>query len=625
MKSFKAKVHPYKSEKLGKSIEKFVHQTSPAWVLTFIRWENRDTFRNAGEAMAVRKPMVVINDCVSVTVTQSKRSHTPSMSALLRPGDINYSTAVAPGDFVLVNMLDWHEYANRVAERAARGEPINKEHDGFKGIFKVQSVRMTLGINPENGVKQMMYQIQAFGMTELNNTIYFNDQVIPTEQRGNPILFFERIGAAINSLILEKGQNNVQDMIKVLISLCLGSGPSELGRTDKGGNVVSPNSIFLIPPLVGRLLGTTASRAMDIYRFIFGVQRFSGSPNSALDIGLNPSNIASFNSPFYETDTKCTGTTMIMPEYWNQVTAWGLISQYANLPINELFTCFKLTLEGTVMPTVVFRQIPFTTESFNGPGVTRFLNLPRWEIDPAMIYDFNIGRDESARINFVLVFGRNNIGQNISALMADQLMQGNFAIDADDIKRNGLRPWIISSNFDFPTESSKSLTKAPFWAKLLADSLFGGHLKLNGTIRCAGIQEPIAPGDNLQLGDVVYHIESVTHSASVGPGGAKKFETILELSNGVDARSSEKALVYGQMRNVDVQDELKEDYKKKAIMPGISDTQFSFARGPDGDSKVNIERSGFGPIPRSGSTSQDKEASEKPNKSSPTKSKGGRK
>ena len=53
------------------------HQTSPHWLITFTRFNTRDSF-NYGELgpeklEPVRKPLVVENDCISVSVSTSMR------------------------------------------------------------------------------------------------------------------------------------------------------------------------------------------------------------------------------------------------------------------------------------------------------------------------------------------------------------------------------------------------------------------------------------------------------------------------------------------------------------------------------------------------------------------------
>ena len=50
-----------------------IHQTSPAWVLTFVRWNNRDTYRTTTTSSTeVRDPLVVENDCVQCSTTSNK-------------------------------------------------------------------------------------------------------------------------------------------------------------------------------------------------------------------------------------------------------------------------------------------------------------------------------------------------------------------------------------------------------------------------------------------------------------------------------------------------------------------------------------------------------------------------
>ena len=135
------------------------HQTSPSYMLTCIRWRNRDTYYYDDDNLAVRETMVVVNDAISVTTTCDKRGVTTSMSATLKAGDINYATALAPGDFIFLNMVNdktkiWagNPNDNTLKSRALKGKPINKYEDGFKGLFKVQSCRKTLIVEPNTEV-----------------------------------------------------------------------------------------------------------------------------------------------------------------------------------------------------------------------------------------------------------------------------------------------------------------------------------------------------------------------------------------------------------------------------------------------------------------------------------------
>jgi hypothetical protein len=66
-----------------------------------------------------------------------------------------------------------------------------------------------------------------------------------------------------------------------------------------------------------------------------------------------------------------------------------------------------------------------------------------------------------------------------------------------------------------------------------------GYLRLDGQIELFGIQEPIDVGDNIQFEDVVYHIESMSHTCVVTPDGVKSFSTSIALSHGMPADQSE--------------------------------------------------------------------------------------
>jgi hypothetical protein len=582
MADTRAFVYPILPNGAGADENEAVHQTSPAWVLTFVRWENRDTHRNKSVAPTlVRDPLVVENDCLQVTTTVSKGTLTPSMNAVLVMSDVNYETAVAPGDFVFVNMLNFPSEARAVANKARQKQNINGPTDGFKGVFKVQGVRRVLTTDPNSGTKMVLFKINGFAFTEFNNTIYFNPFLVdPNQDPKNQLLFASKIGKDWVSLINAKGLTSCGDIIAVLIQSFIGNGISDTGQK-KDGTVKTPNVHFFIPEQVGSLLGIKGAKAAkDVYNYIFGVQKYAAGSAAELATGMNPVNMAIKYGRFYFTSMPCQGDSLLKPEYWNQVKTWSILNQYTNAPLNEMFTCFRIAPTGKVMPTLVFRQIPFTTEDFKGSAVvTKFLSLPRWKIDSSLIIDADIGREEAARINYVQYFGQSTIGVN-GASQAMQIAQNNYVYDIFDVQRSGLRPYIVTTQFDEPTTLNKAY-RSPIWAKVLADSLMGGHLKLNGSINCAGIVDPIAVGDNLELDDVVYHIEQVSHTCSINPQtGIKLFRTVINLSSGVHVSSTAAGTRYAEMDFTSAEELRKNDFNNEQLLPGISDSQETVSR-PD--------------------------------------------
>jgi hypothetical protein len=233
-----------------------------------------------------------------------------------------------------------------------------------------------------------------------------------------------------------------------------------------------------------------------------------------------------------------------MPEFTN-IPLWQIFQRYLNPTINEIYTCLRLNPEGFVMPTIVLRQIPFTTDAFNpdakSPGsssaagdivFTKFSNLPRWVVPATMIRTVDIGRSDATRFNFVHIYGQSALlGSDGNQAIARQIVQNPPIRDDLDIMRSGLRSYMTTVECWVNDQIGQVPTK---WMKLVADWTIGSHLTLNGTITCLGIQAPICEGDNLEFDGVIYHIESVAHNAGIGDGG-KTWTTTLTLTNGMRA------------------------------------------------------------------------------------------
>lgn len=588
----------------------YVNESSPSWILTFIRWRYRDTLRivdiakyNQSQSQnqqvdlkAVEETLVVRNDCISVSVTCNKGSYTPTMEATLVNTNVNYLTEIAPGDFVFVNMLNWESDAEDVAQKADTAKSaINEIDDGFKGFFKVQSVRRVVAIiNPQTGTKGVITKITGYAFTEFNNAIYFNQSV--ALQQAGFLTFAAQISQTWASLLQQKQPFSLRELIQLLTQSFIGTGfPGSSVGTAPGNtpgvttNISqTANTKFYMPSVVGTLLGLpNVNYAADTYNFIFGLQQYSATnPNTSTYTGLNPAGLQQQSgSRFWFTPDDCPGTSILKPEYWDQVKTWDILNQYTNRPVNEFFSCFRLAPNSNnVMPTVVFRQIPFTNEDFtttignqgtvNMPKVTRFMTLPRWKINPALVISEDIGRDEAARINYVQIFARSLLGSGGTDYTQETIKQ-NYVQDINDIQRSGLRPSVMSSLFDLLPQDQAEIYHSPFWAKIVGDALIGGHLKYNGTLICAGIVDPIAIGDNVEYNGIVYHIEQVTHRCEIVPAtGNKSFRTILSLSNGLDVHSSSQyGTIYPGMKYGNAYAERVADYANSQILPGVSESQ----------------------------------------------------
>lgn len=575
----------------GAEEDNSVSNTSPTHVLTFVRWAERDTIRTTPtkdlNPFTVRGEILVVeNDCIQVDVICNKGTFTPSMNATLVMTDVNYETALAPGDFVFVNMLNWESDARELAIRAKNQKPINGPNDGFKGLFKIQSVRKSVAVvDPQNGTKVVIFKITGFAFTEFNNTIYFSDQLFSKEEKESNLLFLKNLRedwVQIIKALQGSSESNLQDLMKFLIDSFVGLGVNDSDSLNVPHK--NFNTHFFMPSSVGNLLGMPGVKAAkDIYNYIFGLQRYYFGSAISLEKGMNPSGLVKQEKNFWTTgeNNKCKGYFVPASGMWNNEKAWSILNQYVNSPLNELYTCFRISPNGSVMPTVIFRQAPFTKPDFNNMllkngettsryPVTPFLSLPRWKIDPALVFSLDIGRDEAARINFVQYTGNSFIGAGRVAM--DAIAQGSYLYDIEDVKRNGLRPAMFTTPYDVSPNSNGS--NSPGWAKIIGDFLIGGHLLLNGTFVCAGIIDPIAVGDNFEFDGIVYHIEQIVHKSVVSVAdGKKSFRTTISVSHGMSIDGENGHTRYAEMAYPHAYDLRDVDAENNGILPGVAESQ----------------------------------------------------
>jgi hypothetical protein len=549
------------------------HQVSPAYVLTFVRWEGRDLRDSSGSSLETRDPMVVINDAVNITLNSQKNSRTSSVSIDLLCGDINYATAVAPGDYVLVNLLDWEKDAMVVYNKALNQKPINSISDGFKGIFKIMTVTKNLVTAPD-GHKMFSCNVTAMSFTELDTAYLYNPLIDGALQAGSKAFFVALVGQMYSDLL--KSDSKCQEIIKSLFEILLGK--SVRSNNEKG--VDYGDTHYKLPNNFGKLIGRdSASYMNEMYNLVIGIWSNGDTSNlstAPIHKQLNPSiTKISKKSNMYQTPNEIQGNKLLSVENWNQKTVWSILNENLNQVLNEMYVTYRPDPEsGLIYPTLVIRQKPFNNPDFKssfGSNFTYFTSLPRWRIDPAMVFSYQMTKNQHLDFNFVQVYTR-GLASSSAGDVTRQIQEMNFISNRSSIERGGMRPYIMSSNFDFPVGGNKRI-RAKEWTELVADWVINGHLKESGVINCVGLQEPIAVGDNLEFDNVLYHIEGVSHVFHIHHDGKKEFKTSLTVSYGIDMKSNSDQLLFTEMQYTDRYTKSLDDYKNNKILPGFSDTQ----------------------------------------------------
>jgi len=615
---------------------------SPHWILyvvslkdplTYSRKDSKqkDSLDFSGSTRSTRT--IITSDCISLNVSNPKESHTKGLNAVLLEGNINYLSTILPGDWIMAWMVNDVKRYSDIIEALKKGEPANGFNSGLKFVGRVDSVRKQLSVGSGSGIKHVEYQLSAFAFKELDSQLFYDVHIAEAAAIKNSLPdVIAKIGLNLSETLRinnkQEQQNNIHIIIPGIIKLLLGKGAnSKLNNSilKKNGVAALRGAVdtgeapgaYTVPAHIGTALGRTkASKAFDLISYcdilevIVGVQKYENQPqgdNKELgftqqnDItngtAMNPTvkqNDAGGNQKF--TGTGLLGAYILNPMSICNNAIWSILNQYLNPTINEIYTALRVNQNGTIVPTIVLRQIPFTTPMFAKVNaerqdketrekndkfdtfkpkrrylrtkfripVTEFHNLPRWRADDALIKFINIGRSDASRTNFIHVYGSTNEhagGFSIPVQIAlNPPISDNF-----DISRNGLRTFMAITPC-LPINQAGAVPGQ--WMDLIADRLIGSHLTLNGHISLQGIQAPICEGDNFEWDNTVYHIESVAHSCSINPvDGRRTFSTSLTLVNGLKATTNSGGSEEGG--SVSGDEDFSDTELNKTIYPGI--------------------------------------------------------
>lgn len=548
-----------------------------------------------------REPILISNDCVSLSVSLSKSQYTHFLEAVLKPGNVNYLSAIMPGDWVLAWMMNSREAYESVIQKIKTGKPANGFWDGLKFVGRAQDIRKVIVQNP-TGMRTIQYNLKAVAFSELDSAQFFDPNLSRNERDIDDYL--RNLNIPLEKIFAEAAEKNgvqvggisINKVIPAFITAFLGTGIRGIGTSSGGLNLAVGSGIaseeapyaYVIPDALAPILNIKKpSKTSQVYSYadmlevIQGLQKYEehdfprmfypkGTPSSVTPSD-NPTGIVSLNAEDIEnqlvtnqhyTNYPLQGTFLPMPTSFNLKSVWNLLSEYLNPVLNEMYTTIKLSPSGRVMPTLVIRQLPFSStimEETMREKVTSFYELPRWKADDVLVRGMDIGRSDAARTNYVHIYAQPLRPQDLADITY-QISKWPPVADNQDIKRSGLRPHMGTCTATFLTDEPND------WMKIRADFLMGQHLMLNGVCSLIGVTAPISVGDNFEFDNTLYHIESVMHGCSMNPDGTKTFTTQLHLSHGVSASYSERG---GEILKTEMNSRINYD-KLTSIIEGIN-------------------------------------------------------
>lgn len=577
--------------------------------ITWDRGARASASRDSTEGVKLRSPgpLVVADDCVHLSVQRQKASHVKSLTATLQHSDTNYLLEILPGDWVAAWMVQGRDVLQNLITRLKRGEACNNFDDGLKFVGRAEDVFVDDDREP-GGVRTTRYSLRAYGFREFDTRVFYDHHLASKtfSENASPADWLGRIGLDIhkyftlNNEDVREMEDNCHRLIPIFVEIMLGRGVAETVNPDiqeeedarrlrafHGGGPAGDKSApfaYLAPTEVGKALGRRSRddrrgaavlAYADLLDVVVGVQTYEAAGQDQDWRQLVPK--IDYGNDLTNGNQLYTGDPLMGAFLPNAVDfmdrpIWSILQQFLNPEVNEMYTVLKVGDSGKIVPQLVLRQIPFTTEvladkfqnlggadlgnSALTPGstpkgdrfdelvqrartkVTPFMSLPRWVLAPSLVRRVQVGRSDATRTNFVHVYGIDaNSGHPAQQQYIFQLVQNPPLEDGLDIQRSGLHTHMS-------TTACRILDQAGHvpstWMELIADYRMGSHLTLSGSIQCAvGIQAPVAEGDNLEFDGVVYHIEGVADTASIGPDGRRTWTTSFQVSNGLRRPDSE--------------------------------------------------------------------------------------
>lgn len=496
------------------------HQMSAAWALLFIRfdrdptWDRATSKPNPVQANAEADSILVTHDCIEWNISNNKKNYISTAEFILTETNILYAdqeTGVGNGDWVLFWACDNQQDIDQVVDNIKHGKAANNIHSGLKFVGRVSSVFRNVVRGHEEGTRVIRYNINAVSFSELGLYVYYNPYIgIPFQnlvQKGIFQQFAITGGAKAIRQLLQNGGGVIreQDVLNFFVGNFLGEGPTAAFKQNGAGETTSPNTFYVLPNSVRKLLipnnniGSHTPTYADMLYTIVGVQSYE-EKGSTWDL-YTPST-TDLPGRFYVDTLKLDG-----------INLWNLINQLVNAPMSEIYTTLRADDAGNILPTIIHRQMPFTSDAFNSSvTTTKYTSLPRWVLNDELVQGTHLGKEGSLRINYTHLIGAwadsSILVQNTAQLMG--LIPPKM--DAVDVQRYGPAPQI--KNLHFISVLTGTMTAQEGSAKMdfgamMMDAWVEGEKRIGGTILCKLIQEPIAVGDNLEYDNGLYHIESI--------------------------------------------------------------------------------------------------------------------
>ena len=483
-------------------------------------------------------PLIISTlSCVSIHTHKSKSDPVGQFNLILAPYK-NWVSTITAGSWCAILM------SNKSIEKKDL-ERANPKH--VKMLGRIETVRCETSVD-ESGKRKTLYYVSGTDWGNIFTSMLYIDNLINSNEndknQGNPAAVAIR-----NALFGERGSPKsmtVKENLSVLLKV-MGKNLGGFSKVqDDIGRLAKTIYEFTIPselanyfsfknPQDQRKPAQSINKVLTLRTgWLVGKHKYSES-----------SEAVGFIDPF-----SLQGTN----------TLWQILLENSNPTLNEMFCEMDWKDDGGVQLVLYNRIRPFSYKGFKSSsirpgGIKSYFQLVRHhDIDPVTVISVNAGTNWRDKFNFVEI--KPNFSDfNVIATLTKQKTQ---MFDEESFKREGFRPLIFATK-QFPIKpNDRSLNidwqQMTYWVSLLREWYFNNHRMLNGTITMVGASDYIAVGDNIKFPAdllnptpninlasmksmrnhyILAHVESVSHSFTVNPDGAREYITTITFVRGI--------------------------------------------------------------------------------------------
>lgn len=508
---------------------------TPHAAIKIWNYDERITDKGAGNTTKLSSQIISTVSCVSIQTAKSKSDPVGTFNFVLAPTR-NWVALLTPGSWCAIMM------SNIPIEK----EDFNHANASLVKMFgRIDTVRVEVTVD-DTGARQTRYLVAGRDWGSVLNNILYIDPLVAdsgntdTGGQGNA-LYIE----IIKYLLSEK---NTPEMVTIAqnlnMLLSVFGKPLSVPQSER---IAKPTHALAIP-----------AEAASFFKF----HDAAGVPGSKTDIAklIKVETGALISSEgVYNADVK-DGQGWINPfTLVGTHSLWSILMDNCNHALNELYADMRWK-NGKPQLVLYSRIKPFSFQKEKVAGIdtqmrSMFQNVVTHKITKELIISVNAGTNWEDKFNFL----------EIKPEISDFFVLENYTKEkcqkyqkSNVFDREGFRPLIFSvkqypiklGEKDSDGTQQDQLTK---WVSLMQEWYFDTHRLLNGKITMAGSTEYIPVGDNIMFDaeiigvkhnynsgainkksvNVLAHVETVQHNFSVGPDGARSYQTTIQFVRGI--------------------------------------------------------------------------------------------